>query len=172
MYWGSGKGKTTAALGLCLRALGRGFKVHLVQFLKGGIKGVNDFEEYGELVSLKRFSNFSFKRFGVKEWFVGEPSDEHVSVAKSALNYSFEVVNAGFDLVVLDELLYAVQFGLVDEDSVLKLIDCKAKNVELVLTGSHKPFPRIFDKANLVTEVRKVKHPFDFGVGARKGIEF
>ncbi len=173
VYWGNGKGKTTASLGLCLRALGRGFKVHLIQFMKGGIEGNKDFEEYGELKALKKFADFSVKRFGVKKWVIGKPDSEHLEQGKEALDYSTEAASCGkYDLVVIDEILYAVQLGVIGEEDVLKLIGSKAKGTELVLTGSHKPFPKIFEKADLVTEVKKHKHPFDKGMQARLGVEF
>lgn len=173
IYWGNGKGKTTASLGLALRALGRGFSVHLIQFMKGGIEGNPDFEEYGELKALREFKNFSHRRFGTKKWIVGKPEPEHIEQGKEALDYSKKTVSSGeYDLVVVDEILYAVQLGVVSEDDVLHLIDAKAKNTELVLTGSHKPFEKIFARADLVTEMKKHKHPFDAGTIARRGIEF
>lgn len=173
VYWGNGKGKTTASLGLALRALGRGFKVHLIQFMKGGIEGVDAFEEYGELKALKKFENFSLKRFGVKKWVIGPPGPEHIAQGKEALEYAIGAVSSGkHDLVIVDEILYAVQLGVLREEDVLRLIESKSANVELVLTGSHKPLEKIFSMAGLVTEMRKHKHPFDKGVQARSGIEF
>lgn len=173
VYWGKGKGKTTAALGLCLRALGRGKKVHLVQFLKGGIEGKSEFEEYGELKSLKKFRDFSLKRFGIKEWVVGKPSSGHIAQGAQALGYSFKAAAGGkYDLLIIDEILYAVQLGVIGEQGVLGLIAAKAPHTELVLTGSHKPFKKIFEKAGLITEMKKHKHPYDKGIGAREGIEF
>src|SRR3989344_2919642 len=88
VYFGNGKGKTTASLGLALRALGRGMKVHLIQFMKGGISGVKDFEEFGELKALKEFKNFSVKRFGLEKWFVGKPEEGHLEQATKALDHS------------------------------------------------------------------------------------
>ncbi len=173
VYWGNGKGKTTASLGLALRALGRGFNIHLIQFMKGGIEGNKDFEEYGELKSLSKFENFSHKRFGVKKWVIGQPGQEHLEQGQKALNYGIGAVSSGkYDLVILDEILYAVQLGVVSEEDVLRVIGAKAKNTELVLTGSHRPFEKIFARADLVSEVKKHKHPFDSGIGARFGIEF
>ena len=173
IYWGNGKGKTTASLGLALRALGRGAKVHLVQFMKGGIEGNSDFEEYGELKALRNFEDVSHKRFGVKKWVIGKPSEEHIAQGKEALDYSVEIVSSGnYDLVIVDEILYAVQLGVLQEEDVLRLIDSKAKNTELVLTGSHKPFEKIFARADLVTEMKKHKHPFDKGIPARFGVEY
>lgn len=173
IYWGNGKGKTTASLGLALRTLGRGFKAHLIQFMKGGIGGNREFEEYGELKALKKFKNFSNRRFGVKKWVVGKPGQEHIEQGQKALSYGIGAVSGGkYDLVIVDEILYAVQLGVISEDDVLHLIDSKAKNTELVLTGSHRPFAKIFARADLVSEVKKHKHPFDSGIPARLGIEF
>jgi len=173
IYWGNGKGKTTASLGLALRALGYGAKVHLVQFMKGGIEGNSDFEEYGELKALAKFKNFSHKRFGVKKWVIGKPEPEHIAQGKEALEYSIQKASSGiYDILIIDEILYAVQLGVLHEDDVLRLIDSKAAHTELVLTGSHKPFERIFARADLVSEIKKHKHPFDSGIPARKGLEF
>src|SRR3990167_7797976 len=109
VYFGNGKGKTTASLGLALRALGRGLKVHLVQFLKGGIEGNRDFEEYGELKALKNFEGFSVKRFGMKKWVIGKPEKEHLAQEAEALKHSIDCVSSGeYGLVVVDEILYAI----------------------------------------------------------------
>ncbi|MCR4369013.1 MAG: cob(I)yrinic acid a,c-diamide adenosyltransferase [archaeon] len=173
VYWGNGKGKTTASLGLAIRALGRGLKVHLVQFMKGGISSVPDFEEYGELVSLKKLAGFSHERFGLKEWVVGKPGPEHLEQARLALKSSTAAASSGkYDLVIIDEILYAIQLGLITEDAVVLVIDAKAKGTELVLTGSHMPFKKIFARADLVSEIKKHKHPFDSGIIARRGVEF
>jgi len=145
----------------------------MVQFLKGGIEGKSEFEEYGELKSLKKFRDFSLKRFGIKEWVVGKPSSGHIAQGAQALGYSFKAAAGGkYDLLIIDEILYAVQLGVIGEQGVLGLIAAKAPHTELVLTGSHKPFKKIFEKAGLITEMKKHKHPYDKGIGAREGIEF
>ena len=173
VFWGNGKGKTTAALGTSLRALGRGNTVHLVQMMKAGIEGTGEFEEYGELLALKRFENFSFERFGFREWIIGKPKPEHIEQAKNALKAAQKAAEKGkFDVVVVDECLYGVQLGVLTEDEIVGLIKSKHANTELILTGSHKPLEKIFALADLVTEVRKIKHPFDKGIPARKGIEY
>src|SRR3989344_5245235 len=113
VFWGNGKGKTTAALGTALRALGRGYRVHLVQFMKGGIKGTGEFEEYGELLALKRFENFSFERFGFKEWVIGKPKPQHLKEAQKTLQSAKKaLVSKKYDLVIIDECLYGVQLGV------------------------------------------------------------
>ncbi len=173
VFFGNGKGKTTAALGTALRALGRGHSVHLIQFMKGGISTNKDFEEYGELLALKKFENFSFERFGFKEWVVGKPKPEHLKEAQKALTSAKRIVsNKKFDLVIIDECLYAIQLGVISENDIIDLIKSKSKNTELILTGSHKPLEKIFELADLVSEVKKIKHPYDKGIIARKGIEY
>jgi cob(I)alamin adenosyltransferase len=167
IYFGDGKGKTTAALGTAVRALGRGFKIHLVQFMKS--------KETGELVSLKKFSNFSFRQFGADKWYKEgdkESIAEHKKAAEDALAYLKTCLTKDYDIIIADEILYAVQFSLISENDVIKLIKDKPKEKELILTGSHKPFPEIFKFADLITEMKKIKHPFDRGIAARKGIEY
>jgi len=171
VFLGEGKGKTTAALGTALRALGHGFRVHLIQFFKGGSK--SDFQEYGELIALQRFDNFSCEQFGISDWIVGEPTLEQREVGRRALEASARAISSGeYDLVILDEILYAIQLNVLSAAEVLELLQHKAPRTEAILTGSRQRLPEIEAAADLVTEVRKVKHPFDRGVGAREGIEY
>ncbi len=173
MWWGDGKGKTTAAVGMALRALGRGFRVHLIQFLKGGIKGVEAFEEYGELKALKRFETFSFERFGMPEWLIGKPTEGHLEAGRQALAATARALASGrYDMVIVDESLYAVQMGVISSEDLIKAVESKAPKTECVLTGSHKRLPEVEEIADLVTQVRKIKHPFDKGIKARLGTEF
>lgn len=173
MWWGDGKGKTTAALGMALRALGRSFKVHLIQFLKGGITGVEAFEEYGELAALKRFENFSYERFGLPQWLRGQPTAGHLEAGRKALAATERALASGdYDMVIVDESLYAVQMGVISSEELVRVVKRKAPQTECVLTGSHKRLPEIEAIADLVTEVRKIKHPFDQGIKARFGTEF
>lgn len=171
VFWGDGKGKTTAAIGAALRALGHGMRVHLIQFFKGGSK--SSFQEYGELIALQQFDNFSYKQFGLSDWIVGEPTEEQLEVGRRALAASREAVSSGeYDLVILDEILYAIQLGVLSTEDVLELLKHKAPRTEVVLTGSHRRLPEIEAAADLVTEIKKIKHPFDRGITARKGIEY
>lgn len=171
IYWGEGKGKTTAALGLALRALGHGFRVHLIQFFKGGSKA--GFQEYGELIALRRFDRFSVEQFGVSDWIIGRPTPEQLGVGRRALAASREAISSGeYDLVILDEILYAVSLGVLSVEDILQLLRQKAPKTEVVLTGSHVRLPELEAVADLVTEVRKVKHPYDRGIKARRGIEY
>jgi cob(I)alamin adenosyltransferase len=166
VYTGDGKGKTTAALGLSLRALGHGLKVFVVQFMKGNI-------EYGELEMARRLApQLEIRQMG-RETFVSRDDPDPVDVewAQKALALSREVLFRGeHDVVVLDEINVATDFGLIDEESVLELIEKRPERVELVLTGRYAP-KRVIEAADLVTEMKMVKHYFERGVQARVGIE-
>ncbi len=170
VFFGDGKGKTTAALGTALRACGQGLSVHLVQFMKNGA-GNKELEIPGEIKALSKFDNFSYKRFGIGEWVTNESLEKHKQEAEAALNYLEEIMPE-YNLVIADEILYAVQMNLLEERQVIDLLKSKPKETELILTGSHKPFSRIIAFADLVTEIKKIKHPFDKGITARKGIDY
>ncbi len=171
LYWGDGKGKTTAALGTALRALGHGYRVHLIQFFKGGSK--SGFQEYGELIALRRFERFSYEQFGISDWIRGEPTAEQKEVGRKALEASRRAISSGeYDLVILDEILYAASLGILATTDILELLEQKAPQTEIILTGSHKRLPELEAVADLVTEVKKIKHPYDRGIKARKGIEY
>ena len=169
-FWGNGKGKTTSALGTALRACGNGYTVHLVQFMKNGT-GDPEIDYPGEIRSLERFSNFTFKRFGTGSWVIGKPNAEHIARCKEAYDYLISCLGK-YDIIIADELLYAVQLKLLEEADILALLDKKPLHQELILTGSHIPFQAIFVKADLVTEIKKIKHPYDQGILARKGLEY
>ncbi len=171
IFYGNGKGKTTSALGTALRAVGNGFKVHLVQFMKNGT-GDQEIDYPGEIRALERFENFTFKRFGTGSWIIGKPKPHHIEKVNEAFDYLISCLDSDFDIIVADEILYAVQLGLLEISKVKYLIKSKPKNKELILTGSHIPFPEIFELADLITEVKKIKHPYDSGIMARKGLEY
>ena len=171
IFYGTGKGMTTSALGTALRALDFGHKVHLVQFMKNGAESLPS-ELPGEINSLARFENFSYKRFGLGVWVTSSNKHEHQEEVDRTFEYLKEVLSKEYDIIIADEILYAVQLGLLDEEKVIELIKSKPAGKELILTGSHAAFPRIFELVDLVTEVRKVKHPYDKGIKARKGIEY
>ena len=161
---GNGKGKTTAALGLAFRALGHGFRVLMVQFIKGSWK-------YGELESAKRFENFKLIPMG--RGFVstnGKIEEEDRKAAADALGYARSHMK-DYDMVILDEVIYAIGFGLVDVKEVMDLIEEKPEGVHLVLTGRNAP-DEILKRADLVTEMREVKHPYQKGIKAQRGVEF
>ena len=166
VYTGDGKGKTSAAFGLALRAVGRGLKVYVIQFIKGGF-------DYGELYVVERLPNFKLKAFG-RGKFVTDvpPPEDDIKLAKEAFELAREVVSGGkYDVVVLDEINVALHLKLVEIEEVVDLIRRKPKHVELVLTGRYVP-QEIIELADLVTEMKEVKHPYTKGVPPRKGIEY
>ena len=170
IFWGDGKGKTTSALGTALRACGNGYRVHLVQFMKNG---ANTLEEQipGEIKALEQFPNFTYKRFGTGGWIIKHPTQEQIAACREAYDYLVSSLDK-YEIVIADEILYAIQLGLLTEQDIINLIDNKPQATELILTGSHKPYPAIFEKAQLVTEIKKIKHPYDQGLIARKGLEY
>jgi len=169
VYTGKGKGKTTAALGMALRAIGYDYKVCMIQFIKGSW-------HYGEMTSSKRLEP-EFELTAVGRGFVGimddkSPIEDHKKIADEALAIAREkITSEKYNIVILDEINYAVNLGLVKIDDVLKLIQTKPANVNLVLTGNHVK-DEIIELADLVTEMREIKHPFKSGIRAKKGIDF
>lgn len=173
IFWGNGKGKTTSALGTALRACGNNYSVHLVQFMKNGASSLEE-QIPGEIKALEKFPSFSYKRFGAGSWIIkNKPKQEHFDSVNEALQHlQTSLNNPDYDIIIADEILYTIQLGLLNEQKIIDLIKNKPKNKELILTGSHKPFPDIFELADLVTEIKKHKHPYDSGILARKGIEY
>ncbi|MCI0496791.1 MAG: cob(I)yrinic acid a,c-diamide adenosyltransferase [Thermoplasmata archaeon] len=164
VYTGNGKGKTTAAVGLAARALGRGLSVLVVQFMKGGV-------EYGEVASLRRLGA-EVHQFGSPD-FVDphSPSPADSRMAAEAIQFALRKMYSGrYDVVILDEVNVAAAWGLIPVGDVLAVITDRPKHVELVLTGRYAP-PEILEAADLVTEMREVKHYFRRGEAARDGIE-
>lgn len=166
VYTGEGKGKTTAALGLALRATGHGLRVEIVQFMKG-------WPGYGELKGVEWLPTVAIHPFGRSGWVHPEqPQPEDYERAAEALSYAVEVITKEeADVVVLDEINVALDYGLLDLEAVLALLDRKPPAVELVLTGRNA-HPELIRRADLVTEMRKVRHPYDQGLEGRQGIEF
>jgi cob(I)alamin adenosyltransferase len=166
VYTGNGKGKTSAAFGLALRAIGRGFRVYVIQFIKGGF-------DYGELHIMDKLPNLTLKAFGRGKFVTTKPPEkEDVELAEEALQLAKEVVQNGkYDIVILDEINVALDLKLIKLEEVLKLLKSKPRNVELVLTGRNVP-DEVVEAADLVTEMKEVKHPFNKGFQARKGIEY
>ncbi|MCK4362744.1 MAG: cob(I)yrinic acid a,c-diamide adenosyltransferase [Dehalococcoidia bacterium] len=166
IFTGSGKGKTSTALGMVLRALGHGLRVHIIFFMKGNYP-------YGERNMLPQLANVSFQSFG-HEQFV-DPQNvkaEEREQAGEALQAARAAIASGkFDLVVLDEVNVAVAWKLIEVEDLLKLIEEKPQNVELILTGRYAD-QRLIERADLVTEMVEVKHPYQKGIKARKGIEY
>lgn len=164
VYTGNGKGKTTAALGLAVRAAGAGLRVLFVQFVKG--------MEYSELAALERFSDLiDVRRYGRTCFIVGEPEAEDRRLAAEGLADATAALASGrYDLVVLDEASIAVFFKLFSVDDLLRALDSRPAQVELVVTGRYAP-PELIERADLVTEMVEIKHYYTFGVQARCGIE-
>lgn len=166
LYTGTGKGKTTAALGLAVRAAGHGLRVYIGQFLKGA--------ECGEHVELLRHPLITVEQFGVERFANrDEPLwTDHVERSHHGLERCCEALLGGHDdVVVLDEVDVAISFGLLSTDDVLQLIELRPPHVELVLTGREAPFGLV-QRADLVTEMREVKHYYREGVLSRPGIEY
>lgn len=165
LYTGDGKGKTTAALGLALRALGHGLKVAFLQFMKAD-------PSWGEVVMLQRLG-VEVQQCGLDHWVIkGEATEEDLAAAAQGFARARELVTGGAcDLVVLDELVTAVFFELVSLDDVLALLRDRPAAVELVLTGRRAP-AELVAAADLVTEMVPRKHYYDAGVEAREGIEY
>lgn len=167
VYTGEGKGKTTAALGLALRAIGRGLKVVMIQFLKGDRKT-------GELnMAQSLFPNLLIKPMG-RDGFVDpdNPGAEDIRLAREALKEAGRILDGKVcDVLILDEINVAVSLNLIEEGAVLRLMDDRPDNVELILTGRGAP-ASFLEKADLVTNMESTKHYYDRGVAAREGIEF
>ena len=169
VYTGNGKGKTTAALGMALRAIGYNHKICMIQFIKGSWA-------YGERESVKRLApELEFIIIG--KGFVGiiddkSPREEHEKIAQEALRISNEKIQSSkYDLVILDEINYAINLGLIGIKDVLALINSKPSKLNLVLTGNYAK-NEIIEMADLVTEMKEIKHPFKSGIKAKKGIDF
>ncbi len=162
---GNGKGKTTAALGAALRAAGSGIRVCIIQFLKGSWN-------YGELESLKKIPEIEIHRMGSGFTWEKESLDEDRALATQAWEKCREVSLSGrFGMVIFDEINYALHYGLLDEDDVIEFLENRPAGLHIILTGRNAP-SRIQECADLVTEMREVKHHFKKGIKAQKGIEY
>lgn len=169
VYTGDGKGKTTAALGLALRAIGRGLRVVVIEFMKESPLGT------GELEAAKRLSpDLTIKQFAGD--FLGGTTPEKFADVKKAVGEGLKFARKIFaekscDILVLDEISHAINFNVADLEAVLTLIKEKPADMELILTGRNMS-QEVLDKADLVTEMRSVKHYFERGIDARKGVEY
>ena len=166
---GNGKGKTTAALGVAFRALGHGFQVCMVQFIKGSWK-------YGELESAKKFDNFTLLPMGKGFVNLGgkEPDPKDIELAEATLKRGKEAIFSDkYKLVILDEINYALTYNLIKIEDVLEILRNKPENVHVILTGRNADkFPELIEIADLVTEMKEIKHPYQQGITAQRGIEF
>lgn len=163
VYTGNGKGKTTASLGLAIRAAGAGLKVYIVQFLKKG--------NYSEIKALSKFNNITVEQYGLGKFVKGKPSDDDIAAGKAGYLKLCEILqNKKHDVVIAEEANVAVMCNLFSETQLLALIEMKPANTELVITGRGAT-PKIIEKADLVTEMKEIKHYYKQGVTARVGIE-
>ncbi|MFW6003024.1 MAG: cob(I)yrinic acid a,c-diamide adenosyltransferase, partial [Halanaeroarchaeum sp.] len=189
VWWGDGKGKTTAALGMGLRAAGHGYRVHLLQFMKGGATSVEDVR--GEYNAIAAVPGFTFENVGHYGWHTlrdGTDHEAHAAGARAGLERAETLLEAsaavdgplpldgdagdGVHMLVLDEILYAVEQGLLERDAVLDLVRSKPADLELVLTGGHERPTYLDDDVDLRSHVEKERHPIEEGQRARKGTEF
>ena len=163
VYTGNGKGKTTASLGLALRAAGAGLSDYIVQFLKKG--------DYSEIKALSRFENITIEQYGVGKFVKGRPSEADIAAGAAGYRKLYEILkNNRHDVVIAEEANVAVMCSLFKERELLALMDMKPENVELVITGRGAT-QNVIDKADLVTEMTEIKHYYKQGVKARIGIE-
>jgi len=167
IFTGNGKGKTSAALGIALRASGHNLRVHIIFFMKGSSY------PYGERLIIPQLPNISFSSFG-QDYFV-DPDNvkpEEKEEARRGLKKAHEVIHSGkYDVVILDEINVAIAWKLLEVGDVLPLIQNKPKNVDLILTGRYAD-ARLIDAADLVTEMVDIKHPHDRGIPARRGVDY
>ncbi len=169
VYTGDGKGKTTAALGTVIRAAGYGLRVYMLQFIKGSW-------HYGELDGAELLKPYlTIERMGKGFYKIIDdnlPEEEHRQAAATAADRAIEALKSGeYDMVILDEINVAVMTGLLPAQKVLEIIDAKPKNCHLILTGRGAP-QEVIDRADLVTEMREIKHPYQKGHLAQKGFDF
>ncbi len=162
VYTGDGKGKTTAAVGLSIRALGAGFKVAFLQFFKDGTSS--------EVKILKTFENLYYQHFGVKGFVLEVTSELKEIIQKGWEEAKRLVFSKEYNIIVLDEFTFALRWGLVEEKEVLQVLRNKPEEVEIVITGRDAP-KSLIEFAHLVTEMKKIKHYYDQGIRDRIGIE-
>lgn len=165
VYTGNGKGKTTAAFGLALRAIGAGMKVFIGQFVKG--------KQYNENLAVARYlKNITVKQYGLGCFIVNTPTEDDIIAAGKGLDEMRKIIKEGkHDLVIMDEVNIALYYKLIDVNQLIEIIKTKPDHVELVLTGRYAP-QEIIDISDLVTEMKEVKHYYQQGIEARDGIEY
>jgi cob(I)alamin adenosyltransferase len=166
VYTGEGKGKTTAALGQALRALGHGMKVYMIQFMKG--------REYGEIKACERCLPDLTMVMSGRDEFVekGSPQEIDLRMAREGFELAKKVVEEGqHQMLILDEVNVAVDYGLLPLREILDFLRSCPDNMEVVCTGRYAP-PELMDMADMVSEIKEIKHHYEQGVGMRKGIEY
>jgi cob(I)alamin adenosyltransferase len=165
VYTGKGKGKTTAALGLTFRALGHGLKIYIGQFMKG--------QPYGELTSAKQFKNqLTIEQFGQPTFVhVEKATQKDIQLANDGLQRTEQLMlSENYDIIIMDEINVAIYFKLVSVSDVLQVLGKKPSHVEIICTGRNAP-DELLERADLVTEMKEIKHYFNNGIAARKGFE-
>ena len=191
LWWGDGKGKTTAAMGMGMRAAGHGYRVHMLQFMKGGANSVEAVRgEYNAIAALPGFSYENSGHYGWHGFLDGSDDDEHAARAAGGFARAEELIDAaadadlaaplaldgepeaGMHMLILDEVCYAANRGLVDPDDLVALVERKPADLELVLTGGHERPEYVTELADLVTQVGKERHPIEDGQRARRGTEY
>ena len=163
---GNGKGKTTSALGMAFRAIGHGFRVCVIQFIKGNWK-------YGELESAKRFDDLlDFHVMGKGFTWDSDNLEEDTKIAREAWNFAKEAINSGkYKMVILDELTYLIKYKMVNEDEIVNFLLNRPDDLDVIVTGRDAS-KLLIESADLVTEMVSIKHPYDSGIKAQKGIEY
>ena len=188
-WWGDGKGKTTAALGMGFRAAGHGYRVHMLQLMKGGASSVEPVR--GEYNAINAMPGFTYENLGHYGWHGmhdGSDDDDHAAQARAGFERAQEIISSceavdgalpldgpiedGCHMLIIDEILYAANRELVDREELVALIDAKPAKLELVLTGGHDKPDYLYDHTDLVSHITKEKHPIDAGQRARKGTEY
>ncbi len=165
VYTGPGKGKTTAAVGQALRMVGQGYKVYMIHFMKG--------RDYGEFIAFRKITGITVEKAGRDE-FVSKENPEQIDIdmAQKGLASARKAIESGeYDLIVLDEINVAMDFNLIAVEDVLELIKTRPVHIDIILTGRNAP-QEIIEIADLVSEIKEVKHHYQAGVKSRRGIEF
>jgi len=164
LYTGNGKGKTTAAIGLAIRAVGAGKKVYIAQFVKG--------KHYAEIDALKRFPEINLIQYGLDCFIENEPTQKDIEAAQKGLrDVKSIILDNKYDLVIADELCIALHYNLFPLNEVINMLQQKPKALEIIITGRYAP-DELYKIADLVTEMKEIKHYYSNGVQARKGIEY
>jgi cob(I)alamin adenosyltransferase len=163
VYTGDGKGKTTASIGLAVRAVGAGLKVFIGQFVKG--------MKYSELNSLSNIEGITVKQYGIDCFIFNEPTSKDIEKAREGLEEIKKILTSeDYDIVILDEANIAVYYKLFSTEELIDAVKSRNSNIEVIITG-RKATPQIIEFADLVTEMKEIKHYYQIGVEARKGIE-
>lgn len=165
VYTGNGKGKTTASFGLALRAIGAGKKVFIAQFVKGQI--------YSEIRAIKKYCpDITIKQYGLECFIVNEPQQKDIDIARKGLEEVSDIIISGmYDIIILDEANIALYYKLFSTREFINILKEKPERMEIIITGRYAP-PELIEFADLVTEMKEIKHYYTDGVEAREGIEF